>query len=280
MSPTVQGHSVPSFFYGTAWKEERTAALTRQALDAGFRAIDTANQRKHYVEAAVGEAVDDWIAAGRGTREQLFLQTKFTHVDGQDHRLPYDAGAPPVEQVAQSFQSSLDHLRTSYLDSYVLHGPSLPDRLSDEDWQIWTAMCELQRAGKTRVLGVSNVSPPQVEELCRAGGVKPAFVQNRCYARAGWDGEVRALCRTHDIVYQGFSLLTANRRELATPVVRRIAARTQRTVPQVTFRFALQVGMIPLTGTSDPTHMREDLEVSDFVLTDEEVAAIEHIARP
>ncbi|MGZ3439972.1 MAG: aldo/keto reductase, partial [Polyangia bacterium] len=111
---TVQGVTVPSFFYGTAWKEERTAALTRLALDAGFLAIDTANQRRHYFEAAVGEA----IAASGRARAGLFLQTKFTHTDGQDHRLPYDPAATPPEQVEQSFASSLVHLGTDRIDSY------------------------------------------------------------------------------------------------------------------------------------------------------------------
>jgi diketogulonate reductase-like aldo/keto reductase len=274
MKRTVEGVDVPAFFYGTAWKEERTAKLTTQALEAGFRAIDTANQRKHYFEAAVGEAVEAFVRAGKATREELFLQTKFTHVDGQDHRLPYDAAAGPAEQVAQSFASSLEHLRTSYLDSYVLHGPSLRDRLSEEDWQIWYAMCELKRAGKTRLVGVSNVSLPQVEELCR-GDVKPAFVQNRCYARTGWDREIRAACRAHGVAYQGFSLLTANARELATPAVRRVAEKHRRTIPQVAFRFALQVGMIPLTGSSNPQHLAEDLASYEFALSDEEVATIE-----
>jgi diketogulonate reductase-like aldo/keto reductase len=276
---TIEQVRVPSFMYGTAWKEASTAELTRLALDAGFRAIDTANQRKHYFEAAVGEAVARWIGDGGGRREELFLQSKFTSVDGQDHRLPYDRRAPVAEQVAQSFASSLEHLQTSYLDSLVLHGPSLRDRLSDEDWEVWRAMCALQAAGRTRLVGVSNVSPPQVAELCTHGPIKPAFVQNRCYARTGWDREVRALCTQHGVVYQGFSLLTANRAALASPAVHRAAARLAKTPAQVTFRFALQVGMMPLTGTSDPRHMREDLESFDLALSDDEVQAIERIAQ-
>jgi diketogulonate reductase-like aldo/keto reductase len=273
-SRTVHGVSVPSFFYGTAWKEERTRALTRAALDAGFCAIDTANQRRHYFEAAVGEAIAD---SGRA-RAELFLQTKFTHLDGQDHRLPYDRAAPPAEQVAQSFASSLEHLHTEYIDAYILHGPSARDGLPDEDWQVWGAMSELARAKKVRLLGISNVTLPQLAQLHEHAEVKPAFVQNRCYARTGWDREIRAFCRAHDIVYQGFSLLTANRRELAGPTVARITARTRRTVAQVVFGFALQVGMIPLTGTSDASHMREDLQSFDFTLDDADVAAIETIA--
>jgi diketogulonate reductase-like aldo/keto reductase len=274
----VHGIAVPAFFYGTAWKEERTRELTAHALQEGFRAIDTANQRRHYVEAAVGEAIAACLADGSLTRAELFLQTKFTHARGQDHRLPYDPAAAPATQVAQSFQSSLAHLGTSYLDSYLLHGPSLPDRLSDADWQAWRAIAALRSDGKARLIGVSNVAPAHLAPLCRDDDLRPAFVQNRCYARTGWDREVRALCRAHDIVYQGFSLLTANQRELGSPTVRRIASRAGRTPAQVVFRFALQIGILPLTGTADRRHMREDLDCGDFEIGDDEVNAIASVS--
>ncbi|HMJ11488.1 MAG TPA: aldo/keto reductase [Polyangiaceae bacterium] len=269
MTRIVQGVAVPSIFYGTAWKEERTAELTQLALEAGFSAIDTANQRKHYFEAAVGQAV----ARSRTARSELFLQSKFTYVRGQDHRLPYDPKAPFAEQVRQSLASSLEHLGTDYLDSYILHGPASHGRLVDADWEVWSAMEELQRANKVRLLGVSNVELEQLRALCEKA--RPAFVQNRCYASHGWDREVREFCRDNDVVYQGFSLLTANRAQLTAPPVTRAAARTGRTAAQVIFAFAKQVGMIPLTGTSDPTHMKQDLE--RFELRDDEVTAIERI---
>jgi diketogulonate reductase-like aldo/keto reductase len=274
----VRGHSVPSFFYGTAWKEDRTEALTRLALGAGFRGIDTANQRRHYVEAAVGDAVAAAVEAGVVTREDLFLQTKFTSPGGQDRRLPYDAGAGVATQVQQSFESSLAHLRTSYVDSLVLHGPSSAYGLEEEDWQAWRAMEAVQGTGRARLIGLSNVTLDQLRTLHHEAEVKPAFVQNRCYARTGWDREVRAFCRAHDIAYQGFSLLTANAREVQQPAVAAIARRAGRTLPQVVFRFALQVGMIPLTGTSSEEHMREDLAVFDFELDDDEVRTIEGCA--
>ena len=148
---SVHGVAVPAFLYGTAWKEERTAELVRLALQAGFTGIDTANQRRHYFEAAVGDAVAAWIAAGHGTREGLFLQTKFTPRGGQDHRLPYDAGADLATQVRQSFASSLEHLRTSHVDSYVLHGPSSARGLGEADWAVWHAMEGLQRSGQARL---------------------------------------------------------------------------------------------------------------------------------
>jgi diketogulonate reductase-like aldo/keto reductase len=276
-SRTVQGVPVPSFLYGTAWKEERTEALTRLALGAGFRAIDTANQRRHYVEAAVGAALaaamDDGIR-----RQDLFVQAKFTHVRGHDERIPYDPKADIPAQVEQSFASSLEHLRLTHVDSYILHGPAMPDGLVEADWAAWRAMAALRRAGKAHLLGISNVTVGQLGALLR-GGERPAFVQNRCYARTGWDREVRALCRAHGVVYQAFSLLTANRRELASPVVTAIAERTGRSEAQLVFRFATQLGMLPITGTSDPEHMTEDLDLDDFVLSEEEVHAIEHVDR-
>jgi diketogulonate reductase-like aldo/keto reductase len=274
----VQGVSVPAFIYGTAWKEARTEQLVRLALAVGFRGIDTANQRRHYVEVAVGEAVAAVTGESNVTRGDLFLQTKFTDAAGQDGRLPYDPALDPASQVRQSFESSLEHLRTEYVDSYVLHGPYARRGLTPTDWSVWRAMEELHRAQKTRLIGVSNVSLEQLVTLERDATIKPAFVQNRCYASTGWDREVRAFCNKSGIVYQGFSLLTANARALEAPAIKRIAQRTGRSPAQVVFRFALQVGMLPLTGTSRSEHMKEDLACFEFELDDAEVLALERVA--
>jgi diketogulonate reductase-like aldo/keto reductase len=274
---TTAGAPIPSFLYGTAWKEEETERLTRLAIEQGFRGIDTANQRKHYFEAAVAAGIASAIADGLVTRGELFLQTKFTYQGGQDHRLPYDPKADAATQVRQSFASSLEHLRVESLDSYVLHGPSRRRGLGADDHAVWAAMEELYRAGKTRYLGISNVALDQLEALLEIAKVPPAFVQNRCFARTGWDAEVRAFCRRHGIVYQGFSLLTANEAELRSAAFRELVQRTGRTPAQVVFRFAKQVGMLPLTGTTDPAHMREDLAIDDFVLLAEDVVRVERI---
>ena len=275
---STAGVTVPRFLYGTAWKEDQTQRLVELAIAQGFRGIDTANQRRHYHEAAVGKAIAAQMAAGVVTRDQLFLQTKFTFQRGQDHRLPYEASAPIAKQVEQSFASSLEHLGTRTIDSYVLHGPTLRDGLTDDDWEAWRAIEALHQSGQARLIGVSNFSAEQLELLCRQARVQPAFVQNRCYASTGWDREVRVFCIAHGIVYQGFSLLTANRQVLAHPLVTQIAKRHGKTASQIVFCFALAVGMIPLTGTTSAEHMRNDLCVFDCELSAEERANIESVA--
>ena len=270
--------SVPDFLYGTAWKEDRTPALTELALRTGFRGIDTANQRRHYFEAGVGQGLAAAYRAGVVTRDDLFLQTKFTYPQGQDHRLPYDPATDLSTQVAQSMASSLEHLGTDHVDSYVLHGPASGHGWSEDDAETWDAMVKERDAGRTRLLGVSNVSLRHLEQMTATGAEAPAFVQNRCFARLGWDRAVRAFCAARRIVYQGFSLLTANPEVLRDRVVARIVARTRATPAQIVFRFALAVGMLPLTGTSRAEHMQQDLASRDLSLSADEVKAIESLS--
>ncbi|MBA0914618.1 MAG: aldo/keto reductase [Nitrospira sp.] len=267
---------VPSFMYGTAWKKEATTQLAQLAVAAGFTAIDTANQLIHYQEALVGEAL--LALAKQGVpRDRLFLQTKFTSTNGQDHRTPYDASADLTTQVIQSFDSSLAHLHTDYLDSYVLHGPYQRQGLGEADREVWAAIEGLYRSGKTKMIGISNVTAEQLAQLCAQATVKPMMVQNRCYAALGWDKEVREICRAHSIIYQGFSLLTANQGIFAEPSIRAIAKRLGVGLAQVVFRFAMEVGMLPLTGTTNPQHMKEDLEAEQLTLTAEDMQVIETI---
>jgi diketogulonate reductase-like aldo/keto reductase len=278
MTLTAYNHiPIPSFMYGTAWKKAATTELVQLAVASGFKAIDTANQLIHYQEAMVGEALRALAKQGIA-RDALFLQTKFTSVDGQDHRTPYDANADLTTQVRQSFDSSLSHLQTDYVNSYVLHGPSSRRGLGAADWEVWEAMEDLYQSGKTKMIGISNITAAQLSQLCAQATVKPMVVQNRCFAALGWDKEVREICQGHDIIYQGFSLLTANRAVLADSEVLTIARRLGASPAQVIFRFAIQIGMLPLTGTTNRQHMKEDLQAEQLVLSAEDIELIETIA--
>src|SRR5271170_5150559 len=161
----LQPSTLPDFLYGTAWKEDRTPALTELALRMGFRGIDAANQRRHYFEEGVGQGLAAAYRAGIVTRDDLFLQTKFTYQRGQDHRLPYDPAASLSVQVAQSLAGSLEHLGTGYVDSYVLHGPASGYGWTDADAGVWEAMTKERDAGRARLLGVSNVSLRHLEQM-------------------------------------------------------------------------------------------------------------------
>lgn len=278
MSQEQQSHSIPPILYGTAWKEEDTERLVLQALNLGFKGIDTANQRKHYYEEGVGFAIQQFLKTSQKNRKDLFLQTKFTSVNGQDNRKPYDETASLTKQVQQSFASSLSHLQTDYIDSYILHGPTLSYEIIETDLEIWQAMEELVREEKIKFLGISNVTLQQIKELYQKVSIKPSFLQNRCFANTGWDKDIRLFCQENKIIYQGFSLLTANQQYLLSAYIQSLTKKYDKTIPQIIFRFAIQTEMLPLTGTTNREHMNNDLNVHDFELSTEEIQNIEKIA--
>jgi diketogulonate reductase-like aldo/keto reductase len=269
---SASGVRSPAIIYGTAWKKERTQALVSQAIQAGFRGFDTACQPKHYNEAGVGAGVAACLSAGLN-RADLYLQTKFTPVSGQDPRnIPYDLNAAPAEQVAQSFRVSLRNLQTDYLDSLVLHSPLQDDV---QMTQVWQAMESIVDSGGARQLGISNCySLEYLSGLHEWARIKPAVVQNRFYAETGYDREIRAFCKEHGLLYQSFWTLTANPRALAHQAVTALAARYHRTPAQILFRYLTQEGVVPLTGTTSQTHMQEDLAIFELELTADERAAI------
>lgn len=267
--PPTSPPTMPGIMYGTAWKEQRTAALVALALKSGFRGIDTACQPKHYNEAGVGEGV----AAAGVPRDELYLQSKFTSVSGQDpKRIPYDARAPLAPQVAQSIETSLRNLRTNYLDCLVLHSP-MPDMAST--LTVWRAMEAACERGVVRQLGISNCYEPKVfDALWQASRIQPAVLQNRFYDKTHYDRELRERCRTLGVVYQSFWTLTANPHLLEHEVVTRLGSIYQRTPAQILFRYLTQAGVVPLTGTQSARHMEEDLAIFEFELSVSERAAI------
>ncbi|WP_345969257.1 aldo/keto reductase [Sulfurimonas sp. HSL1-6] len=273
--PTHAAVQMPALIYGTAWKKEQTAPLVEAALRCGFRGIDTACQPRHYHEAGVGEALAKMRGEGL-EREAVFLQTKFTPVDGQDpENTPYDRNAPLPEQVAQSFRVSLDNLRTGYVDSYVLHSPLFPfARLLS----VWRAMETIAADGGARQLGISNCYELRtLQRLFDEAEIKPAVLQNRFYADSGYDVELRAFCDANGIRYQSFWSLTANPHLLGSePVIRAAMARRVGT-PQIFYAYLIAKGITPLDGTTSSVHMQEDLHVTDIRLAPEEIAAIDRL---
>jgi diketogulonate reductase-like aldo/keto reductase len=272
---STAGVRMPRILYGTAWKAADTERLVTTAIRLGFRGIDTACQPRHYNEAGVGAGVAACLNGGPG-RADLYLQTKFTPVSGQDPmRIPYDPKAPLPEQVAQSCAASLRNLQTDYLDCLVLHSP-----LSDakQTLEVWQAMESLVEAGGVRQLGISNCYRlEQLMALYDSARIKPAVVQNRFYAETHYDREIRAFCGKHRTVYQSFWTLTANPHVLAHATITTLALKYGRTSAQVLFRYLTQNDVVPLTGTRSEAHMREDLSIFELELTDRERGAVDAI---
>jgi len=133
-------------------------------------------------------------------------------------------------------------------------------------------------AGRTRLLGVSNVSLKHLHEMEASGGEMPKFVQNRCFARFGWDRDMRRFCKVRGIFYRGFSLLTANPGLLQHAPFVELARKLNATPAQVVLAFARAAGMLPLTGTSNPEHMQQDLASVAMELPPDLVREIESIA--
>ena len=270
---TLENVKMPALIYGTAWKKERTADLVVQAITSGFRGIDTACQPKHYEEPLVGEAITRLQEDHGISRDELFIQTKFTPLAGQDpQRIPYDPNAPLEMQVSLSFEASKRNLRTDYVDSLVLHSPLYPYANLTK---VWTAMEEIYHSKGTRQLGISNCYDLQLlQQLYADAHVKPSVVQNRFYSESGYDSQLRLWCDTKGIIYQSFWSLSANPHILGSSVVNILVQKYDKTAAQILYRYLNHVGIVPLIGSTSQQHMNEDLAIFEFELLEGEIKSI------
>ena len=272
---SLQEVKVPALIYGTAWKEDRTSNLVEKALKKGFKGIDTACQPKHYQEHLVGDGLERAFTYGIA-REDIFLQTKFTPLPGQDpNRIPYDPEALIEEQIRQSLTVSLKNLKVDYIDSLVIHSP-LPTM--EETLQAWKTMEVFVDEGRVRQLGISNCYYPEFfKYLFEVSRIKPAVIQNRLYAQSGYDLEIREFCLDRNVLYQSFWTLTANPHILNHPAFIEIVDSVKKTPAQVFFRYLNHIGVVPLTGTTSEIHMQEDLAIFDFKLDEDQLKVIDQL---
>jgi len=262
--------------YGTAWKQERTTALVVAAVLSGYRAIDTACQPRHYREDLVGEAVQILNDQHGIKREDLYIQTKFTPINGQDRKqpIPYDPAANIDTQIRESLQKSLSNLRTAYIDSLLLHSPL--ENLS-RTIKAWKTLVSLQDSGKVKHIGVSNTYDVSVlEALEQKGGRRVQIVQNRWFEGNQWDNQVWKYCQAHGIQYQSFWTLSGSPSLLSNPSLLAVSDKLGFTPAQGVFKLAQSLGVTPLTGTTDEKHMREDLNAvkSETKDNDEDVKKV------
>ena len=260
---TLYGLKIPKIIYGTAWKKDKTKELVILAVFKGFRGIDTACQPKHYQEDQVGEALYILINEHKIERENLFIQTKFTSLNGQDlNRVPYDINSNLSDQVKQSIEKSLKNLQTTYIDSLLMHSPM---KKLEENLEIWKIFEEYVKLGKIKQIGISNIySIELLKYMWNNTEIKPSVIQNRFYSDSEYDKEIRKFCCENGIVYQSFWTLTANPNILNNQKTQEIAKSYNKTKEQIFFKYIMSLGIVPLTGTTNEYHMKEDLEILDM----------------
>lgn len=266
----------PYLLYGTAWKKDETSRLVSEAVHSGFRFIDTACQPKHYNEAGVG---DGWVQAAKElglSRSDLFLQTKFTPIDGQDPtHVPYNKHDDLEEQVKQSVQVSLENLKTTYIDSLVLHSPL---RTDDDTMRVWRVLESFVDDGVINQLGISNCYDiRRFRFIYDNSRVKPKVLQNRFYADSHFDIDLREFCRKFGIRYQSFWTLTGNRHALNTKEIKEMAEEKNLSPQTLMYAFMMTLDHTPLSGTTNKQHMMEDVAVMERVQNDEEILSSDEI---
>jgi diketogulonate reductase-like aldo/keto reductase len=254
----VISSGLPFLVYGTAWKKDNTEALVAQAVRSGFRFIDTACQPKHYNEPGVGRG---WTLAANELglhRSDIFIQTKYTSISGQDPKnIPYDPSKSLEDRVEESLKVSLLNLKTSYLDSWVMHSP---EQTLEQTMVAYRVMENAVDDGKVLRLGISNCYDYDLfTSIYEEARIKPSVLQNRFYGDSDWDQELRRFCKEKSIWYQSFWTLTANRDALATQEVKAWALSKNLTPQTLLYAYLMSLGYAtPLDGTTSLDHMRED----------------------
>jgi 2,5-diketo-D-gluconate reductase A len=253
MLPLGSGEAIPQLGFGV-WEipvQQTTEAVTH-ALQAGYRHIDTATIYGN--EAGVGQAVH---AAGLD-RSEVFVTTKLWNTD-QGH-----------QDAKRALKESLGRLAMDHVDLYLIHWPLAGHDRYVETWQ---AFIELQAEGLTRSIGVSNFQPAHLERLVAETGVTPPINQVELHPQFQQAG----LRREHadlGILTEAWSPLGKGK-VFDDPAVRDIAAAHDKSPAQVVLRWHIQLGNVVIPRSVTPERIRENLDIFDFELSEEQMTALE-----
>ncbi|MGC0318870.1 aldo/keto reductase [Kitasatospora acidiphila] len=258
------GVVIPQLGFGV-WQvpDEEAAAAVRTAIEAGYRSIDTAAIYEN--EAGTGEG----IRQAGVPREELFLTTKLWNSGTRDW-----SGQAGRDSVLREFDASLARLGTDYLDLYLIHWPR---PMHGSYGNVWAAFEELLASGRTKAIGVSNFGQAELTHLFETTSVVPAINQVELHPHFP-QRELRAFHADHGITTEAWSPLGQGGALLAEPVLAKIAAKHGHTVAQVVLRWHLQHGIVAIPKSVTPSRIRENFDVTGFVLDAEDLAAIDGIA--
>ena len=254
------GRTIPQLGFGVFLvKPEDTVEAVTQALQAGYRHIDTAQMYGN--ERAVGEA----IAKSGLDRGDLFVTSKLAN----DSHRPDDA--------RRAFAGSLDALGFDYLDLFLIHWP-LPTRYDGDYVSTWQALEEFYRDGRARSIGVSNFQPHHLRRLHNECEITPAADQIEVSPYLTQQ-QVREFCAEHQIAIEAWSPLARGGELLRDPVVVSIAEAAGKTPAQVVLRWHIQRGDIIFPKSVTPARIRENIDIFDFELSGQDHEAITSLNR-
>ncbi len=255
----ANGTRIPCLGFGT-WQTpdgETAVQAVRCALDAGYAHIDTAQAYGN--EESVGKAV----RLSGIPRKDLFITTKLWNLNHT------------YERTLKSFEESMDKLGLEYLDLFLIHWPNplaFRDRWQQANAESWKAMEELVDAGRIRAIGVSNFRPHHLEALAKTARIAPQVNQMRL-CPGDTQEETAAFCRARGMVLEAYSPLGTGR-IFDVPEMQRLAEKYGRSIAQICIRWSLQHGYLPLPKSVTPSRIRENLQVFDFSLSEEDVQLI------
>jgi 2,5-diketo-D-gluconate reductase A len=254
--PLNSGTTIPQLGFGVYQiPPEETAQAVRTALEIGYRHVDTAQMYQN--EAGVGEAV-----AGR--RDEVFLTSK---LNNGFHR-PDDA--------RRAFDETLTRLGTDSIDLFLIHWP-LPTLYDGDFVSTWQTLVEFSRDGRAKAVGVSNFQVAHLERLAAETDLVPAVNQIEVHPYVVND-EVRAYGQAHGILTEAWSPI-AQGQVLSDPVVVEIAEAVGRTPAQAVLRWHVQRGDIVFPKSTTPSRMKENFEIFDFSLDDDQMKALTALDR-
>jgi diketogulonate reductase-like aldo/keto reductase len=233
---------------------EETQERVEEALAAGYRHVDTAAAYRN--EAGVGAA----IAAGGVRREDVFVTTKLWNSE------------QGYESTLRAFEKSIGRLGTGHVDLYLIHWP-LPSR--DLFLDTWRAFERIKEEGGARSIGVSNFRVEDLERLEAEAEQRPTVNQIELHPRLQ-QAELRAWHADHDVATEAWSPL-AQGDLLEDGTIETVAAHHERSPAQVILRWHLQVGNVVIPKSVTPERIRENFELFDFALSEDDMAAIERL---
>lgn len=256
------GTLIPNIGFGT-YNEEfmDNRKIVLQAIECGYRFFDTASL--YETERSLGNAL---IESGI-SRSEVIIETKLW-ID--------EMGA---ENVEKAFERSINRLQTDYVDIYMIHWPRQTGK-DDEKWktldiETWQAMEKLVEKGKVKRLGLSNFLPHHLKNILDNCKIRPVVDQLEIHPGYSQEKAV-AYCLDNDVLPMAWSPLGRGRENatIGNSILVRLAGKYGKSVQQINLRFLLQKGILPIPKASTPEHMRSNMEVFDFELSEDDVSML------